>query len=227
MLIKFEKYFLPRRFYVALRSPKHPKVDDRDKEGYYIQLGIIFTLLVLIVVSFTSQKPKEIEIIPFVPLDIILNVESIPETKYMQRMPPPPKMPTVPVESDEIEEMLEDIEFEVEMLSYVELPEMPKMGTGIGLPGISVSPRPTVEKWPEYPDSEKKKGNEGIIDLEILVDVKGNVTEVKVIRNTTGSKVLEKYAIEAAMGCKFQPASNIKKEPMAVRTKKTYTFTIK
>jgi len=227
MLIKFEKHFLPRRFYVTQRSSKHPKVDDRDKESYYIQLGVIFALLFFIIVAFTFQKPERIDEVPFVPTNIVLNVEDIPETRQSLRAPLPPKMPVVPVESEEIEEMLEDIVFELETLGLIDLPEMPKMGVGIGLPGISVSPRQTVEKWPYYPDSEKKKGHEGVIDLKIYVDEKGNVTKVEVIRNTTKSKVLEKIAIDVAMECKFQPARDRKNRPIAVWTTKTYTFSIK
>lgn len=227
MLIKLEKHLLAKRFYVTQRSPKHPKVDDRNKEGYYIQLGLIFALLFLIVITFAFQRPERKPEVPFVPTGIVINVENIPETKQTLGLPAPPKKPVVPVESEEMIEMLEDLVFEIESLNFHKLPEMPTFGSGIGLPGISVSPRQTVERWPDYPDSEKKKGHEGVVDLKTYVDVKGDVKEVEVIRNTTGSKVLENKAIEAAMACKFQPARDIKNRPMAVWTKKTYEFWLK
>jgi len=224
MIVKTEKFLLTNRFRIAKRSPKHPQVDDREKAGVYIQLGIISVLIVLIALVLTFNEKKEFVAAPYVPLDYVLTVEQIPETRYSNMPPPPPKMPAIPVESEEIVEILEDVVYEMESIGFVDLPEMP--GVPGGLPGVSESPRPTVEKWFEYPESEKKKGHEGIIDLKILVDTKGDVAKVEVLRNTTGSKVLEEIAREAALECKYQPGRDGKNRPIAVWTSKTISFNI-
>ena len=225
MIRKTEKFLLPKSFRIAKRSPKHPRIDDRNREGLYIHLSLIIVLIVFIVGALSFSEKKEIETVPYVPMDIVLTVESIPETRHLNMPPPSPKMPVVPVESEEITETLEDIEFRVENLSFVSFQEMPEMPAG--LPGISVSPRPTVEKWFEYPESEKKKGREGIIDLKFLVDTKGKVTKVEVLRNTTGSIVLEEIAKKAALECEYQPARDGKNKPIAVWTTKTVSFNLR
>lgn len=224
MITKTEKFLLPNRFRIVKRSPKHPQVDDREKEGLYFHLGIIGVLIVLITLTLTFNERKVIDTIPHVPMDMVLTVEQIPQTNHSNMPPPAPRMPAVPVESEEIVEFLEDIVFEIESLSFSDLPGMPEMPAGLS--GISVSPRPTVEKWIEYPESERKKGHEGIIDLKFLVDINGNVTKVEVRRNTTGSKVLEKAAMKAALECKYQPARDGKNRPIAVWTSKTISFNI-
>ncbi|MCH8285720.1 TonB family protein [candidate division KSB1 bacterium] len=225
MIIKFEKYMLPNRFQVTQRSPKHPKVDDQNKSGFYFSLGASATLFVLLILALVYQDFEKEITAPYVPQDFVLVVEDIPETKQQNNPPPPPKMPAVPVESEEVIEMLEEIEFEIESLDFFDIPPMPVLDTGPV--GVSIGPRQIIEKWPAYPDSEKNKGHVGVIDMRILVDERGNVVDTEILRNTTGSKLLEQISIEAAIGCKFQPARDGKNNPIPVWTSKQYTFSVK
>lgn len=225
MPIKFEKYLLPNRFQVTQRSPKHPKVDAWNKSGYYFTLGTIATLFVILILALVYQDFKREIDAPYVPQDFVLVVEDIPETKQQNSPPPPPKMPAVPVESEEIIDPLEEIEFEIESLEFFDIPPMPILDTGPV--GVSIGPRQIIEKWPAYPASEKKKGYEGVIEMRILVDERGNVVDTEIVRNTTGSKLLEQISIEAAIGCKFQPARDGRNNPIPVWTSRQYTFSLK
>ena len=224
MIIKFEKKLLPNRFQVTQRSPKHPSVDFRDKDGLFFVAGTIATLFVFLILALVYQDFKKNINAPFVPLDYILMVEDIPETEQ-QNTPPPPKMPAVPVESEEIIEQLEEIVFELETLEFFDVPPMPVLDAGPA--GVKMGPRQILEKWPDYPESEKNKGHEGIIEVRILVDERGNVVDTEVVRNTTGSKVLEDIALKVAIGGKYQPARDGNNNPIPVWTIKQYTFSVK
>jgi len=225
MIIKIDKKLLPNRFLTTKRLPKHPKVDDRGRDGFYITLGTSATLFVLLILALVYQDFKNKIDAPFVPQDFILMVEDIPETQQNNAPPPPPKMPAVPVESEEIIELLEEIVFEIESLDFFDVPPMPVFDTGPV--GVSVGPRQILEKWPEYPDSEKKKGREGVIEMRILVDERGDVVDAQIVKNTTGSKLLEEISIKAALGCKFQPARDGKNMPIPVWTSRQYTFSVR
>ena len=225
MIIKIEKSLLLKPFRLARRSPKHPRVDDRNKGRLYFQLGTVFTLLFFIILAVTFQEKREAVEAPYVPTDFVLTVTDVPETKQSQMPPPPPRIPAVPVESEEIDEELEEIVLEVDEFMFYNIPEMPKMEAGSA--DVVVGPRQLVLKIPEYPDSEKKKGREGIIDLRIKVDENGFVIDVEIVKNTTKSKILEESVKKAAYKCRYKPARDRKNRTIATWTSHTYTFEVK
>ena len=136
--------------------------------------------------------------------NFIITAENIPVTRQVRKSPPPPK-PTVPVPSED-ESIPEDETIEETTLKYANLfDELPD-----GLQGISgvniIPPRPIAWVFPEYPEKDRKKGIKGLVKLSIQIDEHGNVVEVVVIENTTGSENCAKAAIEAAYGSRFFPA---------------------
>lgn len=214
---------LDRRFIVSKRPVKNPVVSDRGKDGAVIQIALIFIMTVLTGFALVFQERTVIRYV-YIPPDVIMNVQSIPETQIGRTAPPPPpRMPAVPVES-ESEEYLDELVFEIETLDYIDLPDIPEAPGYVG--GVGRSPRPLYDRFPEYPDSERRKGFKGVIDVNVFIDEKGKVTRVEVIRNTTNSKVLEKAATEAAMKTVYQPALDKKNNPIASWTVRTYTFGI-
>ena len=58
---------------------------------------------------------------------------------------------------------------------------------------------------PEYPEMAKRTGIEGTVYLKVLVNKKGLIDSVSVIK---GPKVLHKSSIEAARAIKFTPAKH-------------------
>ncbi|MCP4726883.1 MAG: TonB family protein [bacterium] len=216
-----KKHIIEKRFCVFRSLPKHPKVDKRRNNSFYIEMSLIITLsLVLFLALFFGQISREK--IPYVPLDFVLNVYDIPETTQAQKkMPPRPKLPAVPIPSD-IEELLDEMEYEVETLDFVDLPEMPVFdmaGTS-----VAMGPKPYHFKLPDIPDSEKKKKKNGEIVVRMKVSEKGDVIDHEVVKNTTGSTVLEEVAVKAALHTRFTPAKNRKNQPITVWTQTTYYF---
>ncbi|MFC1563299.1 energy transducer TonB [candidate division KSB1 bacterium] len=216
-----KKHIIEKRFCVFKPLPKHPKVDCFRNNSFYIDISLILTLSLLLVISLSSRDRYR-DRTPYVPLDFVLNVQDIPETSQSQKkMPPRPKMPAVPIPSD-IEEMLEDLEYEIETLDFVELQDLPKFdmsGTS-----VAMGPKPFYFKLPDIPDSEKKKKVNGEIIVRMKVNEKGVVIDHKVTRNTTGSKVLENIAVKSALETKFKPAKNRKNQNITVWTQTTYYF---
>jgi len=74
-------------------------------------------------------------------------------------------------------------------------------GENGGIP--SVEPKPLYIPWPEYP-RDLKKGISGNVELRVLVDEKGEVRDVKLIKGLPHKK-LNDLAIRAAYNVKFSP----------------------
>jgi len=223
MWLSIKEGMLANRFSLSRRAPKHPAVDDNRRGGLFFQSGLLLVISLFTVLSFFSRRPERDDAL-FIPMDYVMQIEEIPETRVTQNIPPPPRMPVVPVPSD-MEDMIEELNFEIETLEFVNLPDLPKAPGRLG--SIGRSPRPLYDRFPEYPESERKKGHEGVIDVNIRINEKGIVTDVDVIRNTTRSKVLEKAAVEAAYKTTYQPALDKNNRPIAAWTLRTYTFGIK
>jgi len=62
-----------------------------------------------------------------------------------------------------------------------------------------------VKTAPIYPEEARKKGIQGEVQVQILVGADGIVKEATVISNKTGSKELEKAALDAVYKWKFNP----------------------
>ncbi|MFQ5498531.1 MAG: TonB family protein [Candidatus Zixiibacteriota bacterium] len=79
---------------------------------------------------------------------------------------------------------------------------------------VATMPEMTVSKQPEYPADAKKQNIEGDVWIKALVDKEGSVVKA-MIGKSSGSKQLDKSALDAAYGCKFRPAMQEDK-PVAV-----------
>ncbi len=215
------KHIIEKRFCLFRALPKHPKVDERRNISFNIEISLIVTLSILLFLALSFGQVNR-ENTPYVPMDFVLDIYDVPETtQSKKKMPPKPKLPAVPIPSD-IVEMLEDIEYEIETLDYIELPDMPEFdmsGTA-----VAIGPKPYHFKLPDIPESEKKKKKNGEIIVKMKVNESGIVIDHEVVRNTTGSKVLENIAVKAALHTKFTPAKNKKNQPITVWTQTTYYF---
>lgn len=66
-------------------------------------------------------------------------------------------------------------------------------------------PTVAVQVPPIYPEDARKNGIQGNVHVQILVGKDGLVKEATVIKNETGSKDLEKAALDAVYKWKFDP----------------------
>ncbi|MBI5020712.1 MAG: energy transducer TonB [Ignavibacteriales bacterium] len=87
-------------------------------------------------------------------------------------------------------------------------------------------PAPVVIKRvnPDYPDSARISGIEGMVYLQVFIGEKGFVKEVKVQKNDSGSELLEIAAMKAALDWQFEP---VIKDGKAVGVYVTLPFNFK
>ncbi len=78
-------------------------------------------------------------------------------------------------------------------------------GRGFAAPD-TLPPRPLVQVMPEHPRSGPDRKAVGSVRLKIRVNDRGEVDQVEVVLNTTGSTVCEQKAVEAALQSRYQPA---------------------
>jgi len=89
----------------------------------------------------------------------------------------------------------------------------------VALGTVTTMPRLLVDSKPEYPEEARKRGVEGKVILEIIVDEKGEVASARVLKSV--EPVLDKVALDAAKKLRFSPAT---KDGRPVSVKITYTF---
>ncbi|MBN1150583.1 energy transducer TonB [candidate division WOR-3 bacterium] len=69
-----------------------------------------------------------------------------------------------------------------------------------------IPPRPIKLQEPDYPPSALNAGIEGTVVLMLWVDLDGKVTKAEVLNST--NPLFDQNAIEAGMGCLFDPAES-------------------
>lgn len=160
---------------------------------------LIFNLLFFLFPKFNLESPE-----PDMETIITIDVENIPATRQTKQASPPPK-PSVPIPTDD-ESIPEDDTIEETDLKYANIFDY-TTSTLPGMTGLNVTPpRPVAWVFPEFPESEKNSSVQGIVKLSIHVNERGQVTEVVVLENTTGSLKCSDAAVAAAYGSRFLPA---------------------
>lgn len=159
-----------------------------------------------------------------------------PEPEKRQELPK--TLPTIPVILPPLvkSERNEDSPITVVEKSDIELGTFkttPPTNTGGGTSEIA-PPRAPVHiaaqvdsnacEKPEYPASSLRIGEEGTVNLAMLIGVDGRVLESKV-EKSSGSRALDKAAIQGLSLCKFKPGS-VDGTPEKSWAKLQYVWTI-
>ncbi len=183
---------------------KDPEVDLRNKYPKWVEWAFVVTLIALIGLFFAFKKFETSAGLSKTE-DQIIEIEQIPPTKQIQK-PPPPARPKIPIESDD-EDIPEDLTIEETEIDFNEeiedLPPPPEEEEPI-VPFYALSDKPEVIKRvpAAYPELAKKAGIEGTVVLKVLVNTKGDVEDVEVLKS---HPLLDESAINAAKQFKFKP----------------------
>jgi protein TonB len=102
-----------------------------------------------------------------------------------------------PDQKSAIEQRQKSTDAKSDSLKQKKAPEKPNLG--VEMPTVA------VQVPPIYPEEARKKGIQGEVQVQILVGADGIVKEATVISNKTGSKELEKAALDAVYKWKFNP----------------------
>ncbi len=196
--------------------------DLHRKSPAIFMASLIFSLILTIVLIHTplpeKKNPEQKIEVP----SVIIMVENIPKTRHLVSTPAPAKpyvQGSLPIEVDD-EIMPDEITIEDTNLELDSTPPtlpfslVPEEGATVEENEIfeyfAVEEEPKILNTviPEYPKFAERAGIEGTIHLKILVNKKGLVESVKVIK---GPKIFHKPSIDAAKKTTFIPAKQYDK----------------
>jgi protein TonB len=174
-----------------MEQKKNPDISIEKKKGLYFQIGLVITLIFVLAAFEWKSYDKVAYNLGQLNLDD-LEEEIIPITKQEVKPPPPPPPPPEVIEiveddveiEDEIEiddtESDEDVEIEIEeeddeefFMVVENMPEFP--GGDLGLMKY-------IQKNVKYPAIAKEYNITGKVYVSFIVDKKGFVTNVKIVR---------------------------------------------
>jgi protein TonB len=174
-----------------MEPKKNPDISLEKKKGLFFQIGLVITLVIVLGAFEWKSYDKVTFNLGQLNLDD-LEEEIIPITKQEVKPPPPPPPPPEVIEiveddveiEDEIEiddtESDEDVEIEIEeeddeefFMVVENMPEFP--GGDLGLMKY-------IQKNVKYPAIAKEYNITGKVYVSFIVDKKGSVTNVKIVR---------------------------------------------
>ena len=186
-----------------MEAKKSPKADLESKKIFFIQIGLIIALgIILVAFEWKTYEKQELKLVERVAKTVVQ--EEIIQTKQEVKPPPPPPPKTVTVlnivEDDvEIEDEIEidaeaDMDTEVEEYIPVAMEDdeveeaeiftvvesMPKFTGGDG------AMNKYLRKNIEYPQMARESGIHGRVFVTFVVETDGRVTDIKILRGIGG-----------------------------------------
>ena len=220
---------------------KSQKASLENKRLLFVEIGFVIALLIVLGAFEWSSKEKQ-EATLLADNTEIIEEEMIPITQ--ETPPPPPEIAKIPVLSDQIDIIDDDIKVNdnilnleddsslgVEIQDYVEevKEEVVEEET---IPFQLVEEKPKFQggdandfsKWVNqrlvYPEVAKENGVQGRVMLQFTVKTDGSVSDVKVLRGVDPS--LDKEAVRVvSMSPKWTPGKQRDR-----KVKVTYTFPV-
>lgn len=223
---------------------KSPKASLENKRLLFAEIGFIVSLSVLLFAFDFSSKEKQAATLTTESAPVEVE-DMIPITQ--QETPPPPEAaPKIPILSDQIDVVDDNIKVDdsmfqnleddqstgVEIMDYIEQAPVEETVEEEAIPFQLVEEKPSFNggdanefsKWVNsklvYPEIAKENGVSGRVTLQFTVNPDGTVTNVKVLRGVDPS--LDKEAVRVvSMSPKWKPG---KQRDRAVKV--TYTFPV-
>ncbi len=224
-------------------NPLDPMIQEIAKEESStnrraVRLGVLAAIVfhvLLFFIVFPSYLPEEIYKIGGAPRVYKLQQVrfSPPPKPRVQRQVVKPKARRVPVPDptpDEPEPLemdgseVSDVEFPEAGLS-VELPGGPP-GPAVGPMQIAGDVQAPVRLYapdPHYPEEARQARVQGVVILQTIIDVEGNVRNIKVLKGLPSG--LTESAVEAVATWRFEPAT-LNGKPVAVYYLVTVSFSV-
>lgn len=224
-----------------MEKKKSERADLQNKKVLFMEIGCIVALaLVYFGFEYTSE---EVRTAVLDDNNVITEIEDLIPITF-ETPPPPPAAPKIPVLSDQID--IVDDEIEIDDNMFLKLEDDPGSGVEIKdyievidevveeeeIPFMLVEEKPTFQKgdanqfskWVNqrlvYPEIAKENGVQGRVTLQFTIDKDGTLTKVKVVRGVDPS--LDKEAVRVvSMSPKWEPG---RQRDRAVPV--TYTFPV-
>ena len=221
---------------------KSQKADLTNKTLLFREIGLAATL-VIVLVAFEWSTRDKVETIDLSSQAAAIEEEIIPVTQEQQQAPP--EMPKIPVLSDVIDIVDDDIDVGDDMLLNLE--DDKNIGVEIMdyhaevaeevieeevIPFAIVEEKPkfqggdanTFSKWVNsklvYPEIAKENGIQGRVTLQFTVNTDGSVSNVQVVRGVDAS--LDKEAVRIMSSSPKWTPGRQRERPVKV----VYTFPV-
>ena len=221
---------------------KSEKASLENKKLLFTEIGLVAALLVTWGAFEYSSKDAQVAV-----LEDTTQIDDVEEIVALQQEtpPPPPEAPNIPVLSDQIDIVDDEIKVDdlfvsleddantgVEIMDYREEEVQAEEVEEEAIPFQLVEEKPSFNggdanefsKWVNsklvYPEIAKENGVQGRVTLQFTVEADGRVTNVKVLRGVDDS--LDKEAVRVVSSSpKWKPG---KQRDRAVKV--TYTFPV-
>ena len=135
----------------------------------------------------------------------------IPEKKKIPKTPPRPDHASIPPKTDQVTPIEETVTPEEYQTPVPDIPEESVIETETKI--ASIPPAKVVREArpdykdnprPQYPKRARRRGYEGTVILDVLVDGNGGVKELRIL-TSSGHSVLDKAALRSVKGWLFKP----------------------
>ena len=221
---------------------KSEKANLENKKLLFLEIGLMLALGIVWFAFEWTTAEKQVAVLEET-TQVVEVEDMVPITQ--ETPPPPPSAPAIPVLSDQID--IVDDEIQVDDNLFMNLEDDASMGVEImdyvenveeevveeeAIPFQLVEEKPSFmggdanafSKWVNerlvYPEIAKENGVSGRVTLQFTVETDGRVTNVKVLRGVDAS--LDKEAVRVvSMSPKWTPG---KQRDRAVKV--TYTFPV-
>lgn len=222
---------------------KTAKASLENKRLIFTEIGFVISLLIVLLAFNYNSKEKSTSV--FDQQETVVEVEDMVPITQTETPPPPEAAPKIPVLSDQID--IVDDEIKVDDSSFLNLEDDSNLGVEImdyveevqeetveeeAIPFQLVEEKPSFNggdanefsKWVnsklQYPEIARENGVQGRVTLQFTVNPDGTVSNVKVLRGVDSS--LDKEAVRVvSMSPKWKPG---KQRDRAVKV--TYTFPV-
>ena len=222
---------------------KSEKASLENKKLLFVEIGLVIALgITLVGFEWTSTETTVSSLEDTT--QVVTEEEIIPITQ--ETPPPPPSAPKIPILSDQIDVVDDNIKIDdnmfqnleddansgVEIMDYIESAPEEETIEEEAIPFQLVEEKPSFNggdanefsKWVNsrlvYPEIAKENGVQGRVTLQFTVNADGSVSNVKVLRGVDSS--LDKEAVRVVSSSpKWKPG---KQRDRAVKV--TYTFPV-
>ena len=209
-----------------MESKISPKADLTKKNTLFVEIGLIVALA-LCLLAFEWSSSDKVETMDLTAQSVAIEEEEIINTQ--EQIETPPEMPKIPVLSDIIDIVDDDIQVNDDL--FIDMEDNANLGVEImdyhaaveeeeveeeAIPFALVEEKPkfqggdanTFSAWVNknlnYPEIAKENGIQGRVTLQFTVNTDGSVSDVKVLRGVDSS--LDKEAVRiVSMSPKWTP----------------------
>lgn len=181
-----------------MEPKKNPKADLNKQRGLFFQVGMITSLGLMLTAFNWAQREGGAGDLGTLVIEEPVEVE-VPQTEQKVQPPPPPPPPVLEVvednelvEEDDIQstEVTQDTKIDIPVIEPEEGPSEPEIFTVVEemptFPGGDQALLEYMAKNTKYPPLARENGLQGIVVVTFVVDEKGNISNVQVLRGIGG-----------------------------------------